>query len=217
MKHEDAMDTMAAERYLLGELPETERDIFEAHFFECVDCASDIRVLSQLKEGIRSVALSQAVRPAAKEARLTWRDKWTLWWFTPGVAFATIGALATTASLMSWQYMQLRDVVEPQTVASIMLRPETRGELAKVNVSQAGDFILLEADLPGATGDLKWQMQSEGSTESIAEGSGAAPQAGASFKILAPSSLVQTGSYRVIVRSANGVRSWTFRFSTVGT
>jgi hypothetical protein len=216
MEHEDAVETLAAERYILGELPETERDNFEAHFFECMDCASDIRVLSQLKEGARAAVMAEAPAPA-KPVKLSWREKWTLSWFTPGVAFAAIATLATTASLTSWQYMQLRGSGEPQTVASIMLRPETRGEVAKVDVSQAGDFQLLEADLPGATGDLKWQLQPEGSTESMAEGSGAAPQAGASFKILVPSHMVQRGTYRVVVRSADGVRTWTFRFSTAGT
>src|SRR5919112_1944127 len=107
MKHEDAVETMAAERYILGELPEGERDIFEAHFFECTDCASDIRVLSQLKEGTRAALIAEM---PVREARMSWRDRWTMWWFTPGVAFATIAALATTASLTSWQYMQIRGV-----------------------------------------------------------------------------------------------------------
>ena len=34
---------MAAERYLLGELTDAERDQFEEHFFDCSACADDVR------------------------------------------------------------------------------------------------------------------------------------------------------------------------------
>ena len=43
MEHHEAVRTMAAERYLLEELSDDERDAFEAHFFECAVCADSVR------------------------------------------------------------------------------------------------------------------------------------------------------------------------------
>ena len=43
MTHQQALDTMAAERYLLDEMTEVEKHEFEDHFFDCGDCAEEVR------------------------------------------------------------------------------------------------------------------------------------------------------------------------------
>ncbi len=43
MEHKTAIKTLAAERYLLGEMPDEERDEFEAHYFTCTECAEEVR------------------------------------------------------------------------------------------------------------------------------------------------------------------------------
>ena len=43
MDHSEAVNQMAAERYMLGELPPDVRDAFEEHLFDCPECAFDIR------------------------------------------------------------------------------------------------------------------------------------------------------------------------------
>jgi len=43
MTHEDALETLASERYLLGDMSELERHLFEDHYFSCPDCAADVR------------------------------------------------------------------------------------------------------------------------------------------------------------------------------
>jgi hypothetical protein len=43
MNHSEALQTLAAEKYLLNELPSTMREEFEEHFFECQECALDLR------------------------------------------------------------------------------------------------------------------------------------------------------------------------------
>ena len=42
MTHQQALDGLASERYLLDEMTEGERFEFEAHYFDCVDCAEDV-------------------------------------------------------------------------------------------------------------------------------------------------------------------------------
>ena len=43
MEHTDAVKLQAVEKYILGELPPTLRDEFEAHFFDCAECSQNLR------------------------------------------------------------------------------------------------------------------------------------------------------------------------------
>ncbi|HYP06066.1 MAG TPA: zf-HC2 domain-containing protein [Bryobacteraceae bacterium] len=219
MKHEEAVETLAAERYILGELDEPERERFEEHFFQCAECADDIRALTALREGTKTVAGERpapATQPASSPAS-SWKERWTLWWFRPAVAFAAVGVLTATASFMTWQNIQLERRYAPQHVASITLRPETRGEAPILNPSRIGHFTLLEADLPGAVGDLRWQLRRSGATKAISQDVSPAPQSGASFKLLLPTTTIPPGAYELVVNAAENAQTWTFRFTVSAT
>ena len=43
MSHEEALRLLAPERYLLCEFDDNLREAFEDHFFDCPDCAADLR------------------------------------------------------------------------------------------------------------------------------------------------------------------------------
>jgi len=58
MTHDEATDSMAAERYILGELEPSERDAFEDHFFECDICADDVRDEAAIGDGVRKMRLA---------------------------------------------------------------------------------------------------------------------------------------------------------------
>ena len=44
MEHQEAIRLGAVEKYLLGELPTPQRDEFEEHFFDCRECAAELRM-----------------------------------------------------------------------------------------------------------------------------------------------------------------------------
>jgi hypothetical protein len=50
MDHTEAIRMSAVERYLLNELTPELRDEFEAHYFECEECAEDLRAAAQFIE-----------------------------------------------------------------------------------------------------------------------------------------------------------------------
>jgi len=54
MNHEDAVKSMATERYTLDEMEHAERDAFEEHFFECSICADDVRDAEKFAAGVRT-------------------------------------------------------------------------------------------------------------------------------------------------------------------
>ncbi|HEY0143077.1 MAG TPA: hypothetical protein VGF48_19430 [Thermoanaerobaculia bacterium] len=65
MDHE-AIGKHAAERYILAEMSEAERDAFEEHYFGCLICAEDVKALDAIREGLReqSFAVSSNDQPA---------------------------------------------------------------------------------------------------------------------------------------------------------
>ena len=54
MTHQDCIESLTAEGYILGELSAVERDHFEEHYFECPECAEAVRRLLQLRDGART-------------------------------------------------------------------------------------------------------------------------------------------------------------------
>jgi hypothetical protein len=72
MTHEQATKDQATERYLLGELPENERDAFEEHYFECAVCADDVRAASTLV-GTMRVSARQAKPFLERQKARGWR------------------------------------------------------------------------------------------------------------------------------------------------
>ena len=70
MDHLDAKRLQAAEKYVLGELPPELRDEYEEHYFDCADCAEDIKAASAFvgasKEIFREEPAPVVRVPAAK-------------------------------------------------------------------------------------------------------------------------------------------------------
>src|SRR5437660_4493919 len=54
MNHDDAIKTMAAERYILEDLEPAEHDAFEEHFFDCTECTADVRDAAKVAGGVRT-------------------------------------------------------------------------------------------------------------------------------------------------------------------
>ena len=56
MEHAEAIESHTAERYLLDELTAAEADSFEEHYFDCHECAEDLRDGMAMLEGGRNLA-----------------------------------------------------------------------------------------------------------------------------------------------------------------
>src|ERR1700753_3963763 len=82
MNHHDAVERLAAEKYLLNDMSPAEREEFEEHYFECRECAADLRATAAFldeakKEFERRVATGQPKREAVIPRK---RSRWDLLW-----------------------------------------------------------------------------------------------------------------------------------------
>jgi len=202
VKHEQAVENMIAERYVLGELHGSERDEFEEHFFSCPSCAQDVRDLSTMTGAARDL-LHQPRQAAMQRAAARESGSWRHWFrLSPALAWGSALAAMTVAALTAtYQVVQLRGVVRPQAVASIVLPPETRGAAKPISAQRIGAFILLETDLPGWTGDLVWDLRPTGAQKAIDSQASAPPARGTSFKLLVPAAMLAPGEYTLAISS----------------
>ena len=58
-----AIQTLAAESYVLGDMTPVEREEFERHFFECAECAQDVRDAVDLMDASRATGAKERLQP----------------------------------------------------------------------------------------------------------------------------------------------------------
>lgn len=55
MDHTEAVRLQAAEKYLLGELLNSQYEEYEEHYFDCMYCAEDIKAAVAFMENARQI------------------------------------------------------------------------------------------------------------------------------------------------------------------
>lgn len=95
MNHAEANASHATERYLLGELTASEADAFEEHYFDCVECADELRVGMRFMNGGRDLARQAAAPVEASVVRIAEHRPRRAAWLPAAIAAALVIALAT--------------------------------------------------------------------------------------------------------------------------
>ncbi len=65
MDHLEAKRLHAAEKYVLGELAADQRDAYEEHYFDCAECAEDVKATVTFVTAGREVFREEPVPVAA--------------------------------------------------------------------------------------------------------------------------------------------------------
>lgn len=199
MTHQQAIDTMAAERYLLDEMTEVEKDAFEGHFFDCGDCAEEVRRGELVRQEVRR-AKSQPRRNAGLSLVATKRPVWK----RPAVIlpWAVAATLALTTGYQSLVTVPtLRRANSPQSLSPVMLREATRGAVPVVTPSPEQRFITLGIDvMSSSVKEVRYDLLDQaGGT--ILSGRAPLPPSGAPLFLLIPADeLGRQGRYTLTVR-----------------
>src|SRR6266853_3221505 len=91
MDHNEAIRLQVAVKYVLGELSQVQRDEYEEHYFDCAECAVDIKALATFADTTREVLRQERANQFAKELAPA-RGGW-LRWLQPVVAVPAFAAL----------------------------------------------------------------------------------------------------------------------------
>ncbi len=166
MDHDEAIQLMTAEKYLLNELSPEVRDQFEEHYFGCTDCANDVRAGAMFIEKSKTVL---AERPTLVTAKAPHRDEsrpgW-LGWLRP---VFTVPVMALLLAVIAYQYLGQHG--EPKILASALINLGSRGVNAPVRIRQGEGFLLLvnfppeqqyssyTAELRDPAGKTEWSIR----------------------------------------------------------
>jgi len=141
MEHEEAVKTKASERYMLGEMSESEAESFEDHYFDCSVCANDIRDEMKVLEWGREIAKGQS----ASVSRIS-RRRFTQW-----IPLAAAAALVVGLGLP----MAMRSDEGPSASAgqSFALHAgASRGQAENVFKVAPGETLIVAVDVPVGEG-----------------------------------------------------------------
>ncbi|HZT28649.1 MAG TPA: zf-HC2 domain-containing protein [Bryobacteraceae bacterium] len=221
MDHETAIRLQAAERYVARALSESERDEFEEHFFECAECAEEVRWEQIFVANAREVFREQTQRPprpaAAPEpvAEPRRAGGWfSFGWLRP--AFA-LSAFANVALLLVGGYeflevmprlrAQLETLQTPQLTAAISVPTIVRAEPKLIQVPSSMRLIPLSFALPHRFPKYQYEVARE---DGMGRFGGSVPSPAATDEELllsVPAARLTGGAWRVSLRGIEGSSS----------
>lgn len=129
MDHNLVIENKTAERYLLGELTDAERDAYEEHYFECSECAEELLCGSEFMMYAREV--EQEMVRETKVRTIFARTPWLRPLAMAACGVLAVGlALGTYKGIVTQRAMSaMKDGASAQIVyASVVLGPSRSAE-----------------------------------------------------------------------------------------
>ena len=206
MTHQEAVDTLATERYLLDEMSHADRQAFEDHFFACEACADDLRIGAAMvqgaKAGFAGASASGRVVPMVAAPAAVRRQAWYRSAALPWAAAATLAVVAAYQSL--WVVPSLRRGTSPRALVPATLRPASRGAEAIVTLSREYGPVTLALDINDSVrgNELAYDLTTSDGRH-VVSGLAPMPSPGAPLLLLMPSwTLVAPTHYILSIHEA---------------
>ena len=226
MSHEKAADKNMVESYVRKDLPPEQEVQFEAHYFECPDCAETVAleqsllvsrpqpwwrrafpVLTPATAALLALVRAPAETRTASGAKPSgWGWVWQRPWSTaPALAALALAGVTAYQALVVIPALrgQLRDTLLPQPVASYVMPPISRGDARALKIPEGVRFytIYMDPTWEGSFAAYLCSVQDEsGSSRFSIRLPG--PPPGKPVQILMARSLLPSGRYTVVIRNA---------------
>ena len=199
MNHLQAVNTLASERYLLGEMADKERDAFEEHVFSCAECAEDVRAGGAMRDAVRAgmLAIGMADKSSTRKVLQMPAPRRRL--ASVVVPWAVAASLAVVAGYQALIVQPaLRRRAGPIVLSPVTLRQASRGQ-EPVVFAGAGAVMTLAVDLGGGgfNGEIEYEIRHAGGT-TIASDRVPAPKDGSALLLLLPAALFPPGEHYVL-------------------
>ena len=204
MDHQQATQLSAVEKYLLDELSPEMRDQFEEHFFDCEECASDLRATAGFMDAAKRELRARQVKVAAPVVAITPRAT-SLW---PKVA--VWAALAASLLVIVYQNVlvfprartEVSELRSPEILPSLSLMGGNSrgGNVPTLTVGAAKPFLLL-LDIPTEDRFSSYNCQLYSPQGTLVWQVGVTAQAAKdTISMRVPSSGKQAGEYTLAVQ-----------------
>jgi len=209
MEHNEAVRLQAAEKYVLGELTGAQRDEYEEHYFDCAECALDVKAAVAFVETGRAVL--RAERGEAIAAKPVRPSGGWLFWLRPAIA---VPALAVLLAVIAYQSA----VTIPQAKReaglnsgqffsssfSLQMANTRGGEELKVRVRPEESFSLKFDFTPAKVFDSYYCKLQDGSGRTLLQVVVPGTSVNQEAQFVIPGGLVRPGKYRLVFTGAPG-------------
>jgi hypothetical protein len=204
VNHQEAIQLGAVERYFLNELPAPQRAEFEEHFFDCRECASEVRITADFLDVARTEFRRGNLGSAAPRAL---RRSWLELFARPAVLTPAFGVLLAVIAYQNSVVLprfngQIAQLRQPGVVATVsLIGGNSRGDAVAPISAPAGQPILLSFDIPAtrsypgyacllidASGAVVWRVPV------------APAQAQDTVSISVPAGALSAGDYTLVVQ-----------------
>jgi hypothetical protein len=171
MDHTQAIREKMTEKYLLDELTPQLREDFEEHFFDCLECARDVKAGVAFVEHSRTVLSTADPIPVAVD-RTAPKKSWRMGWAFAAPAFAVLLLVVGYQNFV--QYPRLNESVAalntPQILPSVSLTSSRDATVPDIHVRRSEPFLLFldvpadahfasySAELYGPDGSRQWEL-----------------------------------------------------------
>jgi hypothetical protein len=202
MEHNDAIGCQAAARYVAGELSPEGRDAFEAHFFDCAECAEEVRWEQIFAANVRAITRDQREQPRPT----SWWEACQAWLRTRPAFALSLAANAVLALGFGYVVMTAtRGVDAPRLIASYFAAPPSRAiEQARDIPAGAAAFAVHfprpEQNYPSYTYDI---LDASGKRESAGFLKAPASLEGDLF-LEVPVAGLRAGVHNLVIRDNSG-------------
>jgi hypothetical protein len=213
MTHEQAVETMAAERYLLDEMSEIERYRFEEHFFECDECAESMRLGHQLRTDAGDLFSAGVRAPAAAPTVAARASGWSRRTVLPWAAAAVL-AIALVGQVR--QSPPTADNEVASAHVPVVLRPASRGQLPHVAAPERGRVALtLDVNIGTPGSPIAYRLAPDGGPD-VAAGDAIVPPAGVPLVLVVDADTLRPEGTFVLTLKAAGAEGppAEYRFTT---
>lgn len=205
MDHDLVVREKMPEKYLLGELDSNLRDEFEEHFFQCPECAFDVRAGSEFVAHSKHILKeSEEPRRAATPQPEPGRGKWYSW-LRPQFAIPAFALLLVVVGYQNLVTLpQLaRAVRTPQVLPATSVNLLTYGASDSELAIHNGESFLVNVIVPPGAHYLAYRVELYNPVGNLAESLSISPSAGDTWPIRFPSRNWKSGRYKLTVHGLN--------------
>lgn len=224
MDHQDVVRRGAIEKYLLDEIPQPERDEFEQHFFDCRECAEEVRTTAAFLAGAKTELRRSHIVPPARAAA---KKPWVHILARPAVV---VPAFALLLLIIAYQNLVILprfagasdELRNPEILIPLSLNAGNSREAVPTVATLKGRPLLLSIDIPTAQRFSSYTCVLVAPSGAVVWRVPVSPaQAQDAVAISVPSGLLGPGTFRLLVQGrtnagADPVALANYRFTLKG-
>lgn len=203
MDHAEAVRLQAGEKYVLGELSQQLRDEYEEHYFDCQECAAELKATVAFVDSARGILRTEVSPQPQAEAGRVPRAGWMAW-LRPAFAvpaFALLLLVIGYQNFVSIPRLERSAVSSGQSADLVsLIGANSRAEGARSYQLHRDKPAILEVDIPTSSAFVSYDCRLQDvSGNAIYEQRVSAAEAKQTVHLIVSAGHLRSGNYTLTV------------------